>query len=88
MSAKDETPARWIEFRNYTDEAIYAQWLGWEGERDPDMVSKIEPGESAGWSTYVDHPWIILDSNKKCLFIVNPKREIEKVTVRTPNEDD
>jgi ketosteroid isomerase-like protein len=63
-----------LRVKNNTAGPIRALWIDFEGKRDtrPNEIAPIAPGESLDITTYVTHPFLVLDANDQCLGIYQP----------------
>jgi ketosteroid isomerase-like protein len=63
-----------LRVKNNTTTPIRAIWIDFEGKRDTrqDQVAPIAPGQSLDITTYVTHPFVVLDENDQCLGIYQP----------------
>jgi hypothetical protein len=59
-SERSDAPVSLV-FVNETDRPIERFWLDFAGERRP--YGPIPPGSAVGQSTYVGHPWVLVDAD-------------------------
>ncbi|HEY4177900.1 MAG TPA: hypothetical protein VGM90_13730 [Kofleriaceae bacterium] len=52
-------------FSNHTKGTVTIYWLDFKGERV--WYNTLAPGDSYTQQTYVTHPWVIVDSQGRCL---------------------
>jgi len=52
-------------FANHTRGSVSIYWLDFNGERV--WYNTLAPGESYSQQTFVTHPWVIVDSDGRCL---------------------
>jgi Caspase domain/VHL beta domain len=60
-----------ITFVNSTGMAVRLYWLDYEGKRV--LYGNIPEGQTVRQPTFTSHPWVITDTNDKCLELYIPK---------------
>jgi hypothetical protein len=59
-----------LTFVNDTTVRVSVYWIDFAGARV--FYNSLEPGASYTQSTYVTHPWVVVDPSGKCLALVVP----------------
>lgn len=70
--SRSSQEAAQLVLRNRTPHRIELLWLNFQGQ--PRSYARLEPGALHVQSTYLTHPWLIADSEGKCLAVVMPKK--------------
>jgi hypothetical protein len=60
-----------VTFANNTGKSIKVYWLDFTGKRVPYNANLADKGNHPQ-QTYITHPWLIADSNDKCIKILTP----------------
>jgi len=67
-------------FQNVRSKDISLFWLNYGGERE--FYYTVRPGAQYSLSTYISHPWVVVDEQGRCLELVLPGKFTTKVDVR------
>jgi hypothetical protein len=67
-------------FQNVRSKDISLFWLNYGGERE--FYYTVRAGAQYSLSTYISHPWVVVDEQGRCLELVLPGKFTTKVEVR------
>lgn len=64
------TQATRIFFNNESAERVRVYWIDYDGRRT--FYSEIDAGASYTQETYMSHPWVVTDSQERCIMLFRP----------------
>ena len=73
MSSVQGTTSTVLQIRNGSGAVRDLYWLDYNGRRV--FYSRLAPGQDVTQQTYATHPWVVTDSNGRCvsIFIATPR---------------